>query len=396
MNEFENPFRPGAGHPPPYLAGRQVEREQFQRLLAQRIVVENMVLSGLRGVGKTVLLDALKPLAVRQHWLWVGADMSESTSISEAAIATRLCADLAVLTAALPVDHKAIPGFSTATEEIKLDYTALCKIHECTPGLALDKLKEVIKIAWLTLTRARQEVRGVVFAYDEAQNLSNDAHRQQYPLSLLLDAFQSVQRQGIPAMLVLAGLPTLYPRLVNARTFAERMFRVVFLDTLNPDESKQAILLPLAGCPVVLSTETVDGIVQMSGGYPYFIQFICREVYDVFTQQAATDTSFAVPVQEIERKLDTDFFAGRWARTTDRQRELLMVIAKLKNCDTEFTVQEVVAQARQQLSKPFSNSHVNQMFNTMSERGLLFRNRHGRYALAVPLFGRFIRRQATT
>ena len=78
MAGLSNPFRPGAGHTPPYLAGRQTEREEFLRLLDQSTVLENMVLTGLRGVGKTVLLDSLKPLATSRGWIWVGADLSES------------------------------------------------------------------------------------------------------------------------------------------------------------------------------------------------------------------------------------------------------------------------------------------------------------------------------
>ena len=132
----------------------------------------------------------------------------------------------------------------------------------------------------------------------------------------------------------------------------------------------------------------------MSGGYPYFIQFICREVYDAFIQLIDRSEQTWVPVTEIEQKLDTDFFAGRWARATDRQRELLSAIAQLDNCDEEFTVQEVVEASKRVLDKPFSSSHVNQMLVTLASQGLVYKNRHGKYSFAVPLLGRFIRRQA--
>src|SRR6266446_1866754 len=112
-NLFVNPFRPGAGHMPPYLAGRQKEKEEFLRLLKQEVVLENMILTGLRGVGKTVLLDTLKPLAIQRGWLWVGTDLSESTSINEDRVATRLMTDLAPLTSSIVLtqDSPAI-GFS--------------------------------------------------------------------------------------------------------------------------------------------------------------------------------------------------------------------------------------------------------------------------------------------
>jgi hypothetical protein len=128
-------------------------------------------------------------------------------------------------------------------------------------------------------------------------------------------------------------------------------------------------------------------------GYPYFLQFICREVYDAFLQKRDIGRKASVPIQEITRKLDNNFFAGRWARATDRQRELLIVIANLEHCDEEFTVQEIVGYSKKHLDKPFSASHVNQMLAALSSVGLVYKNRHGKYSFAVPLLGRFILRQ---
>src|SRR6266567_537172 len=101
--KFENPFRPGAGHMPPYLAGRQKESQEFEKLLEQTTILSNLILTGLRGVGKSVLLESLKPDAVKADWLWVGTDLSESTSISEENVATRLLTDLAVITSAITI-----------------------------------------------------------------------------------------------------------------------------------------------------------------------------------------------------------------------------------------------------------------------------------------------------
>src|SRR5690606_28809166 len=135
---------------------------------------------------------------------------------------------------------------------------------------------------------------------------------------------------------------------------------------------------------------SVQTITDVSGGYPYFIQFICREVYDVFIQQHNKGDALSVPVIEIVRKLDSDFFSGRWARATDRQRELLAVISRLENCDEEFSVQEVVKLSKEISEKPFSSSHVNQMLSSLGDIGLVYKNRHGKYSFAVPLVGSFI------
>jgi len=394
---FKNPFRPGAGHMPPFLAGRNPEIAEFERLLGQDVILENLVLTGLRGVGKTVLLEEFKPVAIGGGWLWVGTDLSESASLTEDHIAIRLLTDLSVVTSSLVLGESEVAktGFASGAETVThtLNFKTLLHIFQETPGLVADKLKAILELVWRLLGNTGH--KGVVFAYDEAQNLADHAGKDQYPLSLLLDVFQSIQRKGIPFMLALTGLPTLFPKLVKARTYSERMFHVVFLDRLDTASSRDAILKPIenAQCPVRFMEDSVDLIVKESGGYPYFIQFMCREVFDVFVQLLGSGHAPAVPVEEILRKLDSDFFAGRWARATDRQRDLLSVIAQLPDCDGEFTVREVVELSRSVLPKPFSNSHANQMLSSLGEHGLVFKNRHGKYMLAVPLMGKFIRRQ---
>ncbi|MGA2455692.1 MAG: AAA family ATPase [Solirubrobacteraceae bacterium] len=394
---FENPFRPGAGHAPPYLAGRAEERQEFERLLRQTTILENLILTGLRGVGKTVLLDSFKPVALRDGWHWVGADLSESVSVSEESLALRLLADLSVIGARMTLQEGQAVGFAGGATGTTLDFHTLTGIYKATPGLVADKLKAVLEVVAASV--AQEGKRGVIFAYDEAQTLADRDVEDQFPLSLLLDVFQSIQRKGIPFMLVLTGLPTLLPRLVEARTFAERMFRVLTLDRLAPPDSREAITKPINSteCPVGFDDASVELICNQSGGYPYFIQFICREVYDAFIQsQRATGEVTPVPMDGIIQKLDTDFFAGRWQRATDRQRQLLWCIAHLENPEGEFTVQEVVEKTDDLLNKGFSGSHANQMLAALGKAGLIYKNRWGKYSLAVPLFDRFILRQAST
>jgi hypothetical protein len=394
---FGNPFRPGAGHQPPYLAGRDEENKEFRRLLDQTVVLENLILTGLRGVGKTVLLDTFKPLAIQIGWGWVGTDLSESTSVSEQSLSLRILSDLAVITSSIVVASEDVPeaGFSKGSKKVqhRLDHGTLVAMLEATPGLASDKLKNVLEIAWGYLQRGG--CNGIIFAYDEAQTLSDHAADKEYPLSLLLEVFQSLQKKGLPLMLALTGLPTLFPKLVEARTFAERMFRILFLDRLRAPDCRDAILKPIedAKCPITFSDAAVKQVIELSGGYPYFVQFICRELFDAYIQQMGMGTKPAVPVVAILQKLDSDFFAGRWARATDRQRELLEVVAHLDDPDGEFTVQEIVERSKARLSKGFSPSHANQMLATLGANGLVYKNRHGKYLLAVPLLGQFIRRQ---
>jgi len=395
---FSNPFKPGAGHIPPYLAGREAEKVEFLRLISQKTILENMVLTGLRGVGKTVLLETFKPHAMKHGWPWIGTDLSESVSVSEDNIAIRLLTDLSVITSNIIVAEEQISliGFRGKSENIErnLGFNFLMGLYNNTPGLVLDKLKFVLEFVWNCLKE--KKVMGLIFAYDEAQNLSDQPRKEQYPLGILLDLFQSIQRKGIPFMLVLTGLPTLFPKLVDSRTYAERMFRVVMLERLKESDSRDAILKPIEDImsPIKLDKNSVNIIIYNSGGYPYFIQFICREVYDAFLPYLSVGESPSIPIDEIIRKLDTDFFAGRWSGVTDRQRELLIVIAGLDNCESEFTVQEIVEKSKKVMKKPFSSSHVNQLLVSLGKTGLIYKNRFGKYSFAVPLLGQFIRRQS--
>ena len=394
---FRNPYTPGAGHAPPYLAGRELEIAEFEKLLEQTTILDNALLTGLRGVGKTVLLDRFKSIAIKKGWLWAGNDLSESASLTEASLATRIIADLSVATAGV---HFQVPvatvGFATQQtfEDVFLSFDHLATVHDQHPGLPSDKIRAVLEYAWSVLKQRPNQTR-IVFAYDEAQNLADHASSDQFPLSTLLDVFKSIQAQGIPFMLVLTGLPTLFPKLIEARTYAERMFHIMTLGRLSPGDSAAAVVVPLetTNCPVMISAESVTAVVEESAGYPYFIQFICREVYDVFLQHLNRGESPpAVPLDSIQRKLDVDFFSGRWARLTDRQRDLLWVIASLDSADEEFKIQEITARVKTSPVKEFSSSHVNQMLVSLTHQGLVYKNRFGKYSFAVPLMGAFILR----
>ena len=397
---MRNPFKPGAGHMPPYLAGRHQESEDFAKLLNQEVILKNLVLTGLRGLGKTVLLETFKPMAIQEGWLWAGTDLSESTSISEDNLATRLLTDLSVAMSPF-VQRREVPpvGFAQETKSVPvhLSYPALRALFDSIPGLALDKLKGVLESVWPLIEASGK--KGIIFAYDEAQNLSDHAKRDQYPLSLLLDLFQSLQKKGYRYMLAMVGLPTLFPKLVEARTFAERMFTVMTLRPLSESETTEAVRTPIDAakedCPISFDDESVHQVWITSRGYPYFVQYVCREVFDVWVQAInAGSVPQSVPGAEITAKLDSDFFAGRWAKATDRQRELLGVIAELPNADAEFTVRDIVeSPSNKALERPFSSSHVNQMLVSLAESGLVYKNRYGKYSFAVPLLGDFITRQ---
>ncbi len=212
-------------------------------------------------------------------------------------------------------------GFIDADNaSVPLGYDSLRAVFDRTPGLMLDKLKGVMEFVWPEVQSAGRH--GIVFAYDEAQNLADHKAKDQYPLSLLLDLFQSLQRKEIRFMLALTGLPTLFPKLVEARTFSERMFHVVFLNPLTEEETVKAIQEPVKkeGCPIHFAPASCKTVWNETRGYPYFIQYVCREVFDIWLQakNAGKDLPM-IPVADITRKLDTDFSADVKKLRTGRE-----------------------------------------------------------------------------
>lgn len=397
MQPFPNPFRPGAGQPPPYLAGREKEANEFKSLLFQKPILKNLIITGLRGVGKTVLLESFKTVAVNNGWFWAGTDLSESASISEHNLSIRILTDLSTLVSSFTIseEEKSSIGFIKNADkiEIKLTYETLFNIYKATPGLETDKLKHILEIIWNVV---KEKVNGIVLAYDEAQILKDKADDKQFPLSLLLEVIQFMQRKQIPYLLVLTGLPTLVITLSEARTYSERMFEILTLQKLSESETKEAILNPIqnGNCPVTFSEHGIREIIKYSSGYPYFIQFFCKEAFDAILQQINVGIQApSVKIADFVRKLDSDFYATRWSRVTDRQRDLLLVISRLPNANKEFTTKEISDLSSQMLNNSFTPAYVVNSLVKLNSMGLIFKNRRGKYSFAVPLLADYINRQ---
>ena len=390
MPEITNPYRPGAGHSPPHLAGRLREVAEFGEFLHQDVIAKNVILTGLRGVGKTVLMDdRYKPAAIDAGWSWVGSDFSESCFLTEQNLATRIITDLSVYSSSLSVKQN-VPQMSFTggeTEDRSLSYDFLMTIYDATPGLSSDKLKAVLELVWAVAQN--RGTKGILFAYDEAQVVTDRQEKEQYPLAVLMETFQSLQRKGVKCMLLLTGLPTLFPRLVESRTYAERMFHVQEIGRLSSEATRDAILVPLTDRRWQFSDQALDLITQTADGYPYFIQFICREAFDAI----AASKDQPVPIEPIIRKLDANFFSGRWDTLTDRQRDLLYCISLLEQADSEFSISEIVESSKRSEVKSFNSNDVSQMLPRLIDKGLIYKNRLGKYSFAVPLFSRFIKRK---
>jgi hypothetical protein len=394
---IENPYRPGAGHAPPYLAGRRNEQDQFLRLLHQPIVTQNILITGLRGFGKTVLLDQMKATAEANNWLWVGNDLSESSALTEERLALRILTDLAQAIATRMEVNSGLGQVSHdrlqhRIEQITRDdgsaftFDALKAHYEQAAGLPSDRLRSVL----MHVTRLAHKVRisGVILGYDEAQCLCDHAERNEFPMSMLIETVSALQKKDglTPCLLVLCGLPQVFDALIETRTYTERMFQVMTLDRLSKDETRAAVTTPIQKFTSRLHTppDLIEKVVNLSGGYPYLIQFFGRELVEQLLENGGTLLAEKFPSTGALERLDAGLFSARWNRTTDKQRELLGLIAsRPAPSSNDFSAREL--ELMRESDADTSALNFNQMLLGLCDRGLLYRTRHGRYAFTVPM-----------
>ena len=403
---LENPYRPGAGHIPPFLAGRIDEQEFFKRVIRQDNPTDNILITGLRGFGKTVLLSSLRAAAEQDGWLWVGNDLSESASLTEERLALRILTDLSQAMAnrfasiesglagsSVHAPHEA--DEQRASDEQQL-FETLKGCYETSPGLPSDRLKSVMSRASSMAARAR--VPGIILAYDEAQCLCDHAERNEFPMSMLLDTVASGQKKAtvVPCLLILCGLPHLLNALTETRTYTERMFHVMRLDRLSRDDTWAALTRPLSRMmpPLYASPKLIAKVVDLTNGYPYFIQFFGKELVEQLLRNGGTLGDDEFPSTETLDHLDSGLFGARWNNTTDKQRNFLRIVASRgQYAAAEFSAQEVSTLSKNYGDSEVSNAQATQLLQALCERGIVYRTRHGFYAFTVPMSDEMILRR---
>ena len=320
---------------------------------------------------------------------------SESASLSEERLAMRILTDLseglAPYLSGPSGDRPAglgerLASISDHGQDTPHTFEALRNMYEQAPGLPSDKLRHILVRLGSLINRAK--ARGIVFAYDEAQCLCDHAERDQFPMSMLIETIASLQKkEGVAqSLLVLCGLPQVFNALTETRTYTERMFHVVKLDRLKRDDAHTAFMTPLQGLmpPLFASPELVDKVVDLTGGYPYLIQFFGKELVDELLKNGGVLGADKFPTETSLDRLDSGLFAARWNRTTDKQRDVLKLIASRPlNGSADFSAQEIAALRPEDAE--LSNGRATQTLQALCERGLLYRTRYGRYAFTVPM-----------
>lgn len=386
----ENPYRPGAGHVPPVLGGRENELDFFRRSLRQKFITENVLVTGLRGFGKTVLVEHLKLIALDQYWVWAGADLSESSSLTEERLALRILTDVASalgrsvaeggIKAQTLTDVIEIAD-SEATSEVAI-FEGLSNVYRRKPGLPSDKLQAALTIALSVI--AQSKLSGLVLMYDEAQCMSDHAESNEFPLSMFIETIATLQKSDAtaPCMLVLSGLPGVHDALTATRTYTERMFRVLKLERLSRSDTDAALTGPLERLspPLQPSRVLIDKAIDLSGGYPYLIQFFGKELVDQLVREGGSLQEDKFPSEDALARLDAGLFGARWNKTTEAQRDFLKVLAtRPMEEGSDFSANDIAGISL------YTNSQASSMLHALSDRGLVYRSRHGRYAFTVPM-----------
>ncbi len=393
-----NPFRPGMGLEPPYLADRQYQLQRFARYLnGFPEFPRNVRVIGLRGVGKTVLLQRYAALAEESEWVVVrrelGTDLQDEVAFGLVVVDDcRVALDRVSRRTAAARHSKAaiahaldlLGGISVVLAGISL--TVMVRAPSTAirqrPVLS-DQLFAALEATCRTARSAGR--RGLILFYDEAHLLRDSANQKQYPLSALLAAVARAQRESIPVMLVVCGLPPLTDNLALAKSYSERMFQAEVLDALRPPEDQHAFERPLSESHRDFEPELIEAVRGDARGYPFHIQFFGALLWDsVPVSEPITKEHFRSLRPAILEALDQAFFDARLARTSNLERRLLVAIA----ADGESSP------IRSVLNR-IGTDHpgASRLVARLVAKGLVYKPERGRLAFTVPLFGDYLRRK---
>lgn len=386
----KNPYRPGVGIRPLYLAGRDGPLRRFAAMLrAAPEQPAGMRVTGLRGVGKTVLLDVFAERAREAEWEPAFLELQPSHNTDEAigmalgGLLERIRERLSRLARLRSAAGKVLRAtdLSVTWEEVSLTLSFGSAQEE---NLARD-LFETVELA---LARGRA---GLVLLLDEAQLIRDERDRHgEHPLSLLIAPVVALQRQELPLALVVCGLPTLTANLQKARSYSERLFRGEDVDSLDQEEAHAAFMRPLEQTSRTAHRAVADAVVKEVEGYPYFLQLWGSELWDA-ADFAGVDRFTAELLEaarpDIYARLDRDFYEPRVATLTPAEQDLLVASAAcpyppLRSADL----------SRASKRTP---GNVNVLLGRLVEAGALYRVRKGEYAYTAPRFRDYLLRRSS-
>lgn len=387
MNPRDNPYTPNAGARPPALVGRDAELEGFEILLdrlRRGYPEQSMLITGLRGVGKTVLLGAFEDRALHSGWVTATAEITKNEDFGRriGSLVRRALFQVAPKASWTERIRRAAGVLKSFSLTVSPDGSVTAGIDvDAVEGLAdTGNLSDDLTDLLVALGEAAQDRNtGVVFLLDEVQFLRTIEFE-----ALIAGLHRTVQRQ-LPITLVGAGLPQL-PRLAGeAKSYAERLFNFPRIGQLSPPQAEAALAEPAADLGVTFDPGAIDVIVDYTEGYPYFIQEYGKIVWDLAPDEEPIARSVAEEAQRaVEDKLDESFFRVRAERTTELELQYLRAMAELG--PGEKTAGEVAAVMNR------TSEQLGPTRARLIEKGLLYTTGHGRGNFTVPQFDRYMRR----
>jgi hypothetical protein len=387
MDPVCNPYAPGAGQRPPELAGRDAELAAFDVLL-ERVVRgrpdRSVVLTGLRGVGKTVLLNALRSAAVRRGWGTGKLEARPDQSIRRP-LAGALHLAVRELAGRHPDEARHVLGVIKSFAQ--RDTAAKNRAWQpgidvpAVPGRAdsgdieIDLVELFADVAGL----AADSGHGVAVFIDEMQDLGPA------DVSALCAACHEMSQLGQPLVLVGAGLPHLPTVLSASKSYSERLFRYARIDRLDRAAHDLALRAPAREENADFSDDALAAMYAATGGYPYFVQAYGKVAWDVAPRSPITAADVAVAAPEAETELAVGFFGARYERATPAEREYLRAMADVADAGADAVATADVAKSLGRAPQSLSPAR-----DGLLKKGLVYSGQRGRIAFTVPHFGRYL------
>ena len=387
MDKIRNPFSPGAGSPPPELAGRDGILEQARVLLGRVLAKrpeKSLLLTGLRGVGKTVLLNEIERMAQASGYrtILIEAHEGKSLAVLLPPQLRRLLFDLDRIAGAGDKVRRGIAVLKSfvGAIKIKVGEIDISLDIEPEPGTAdSGDLETDLPSLFMAVGEATQE-RGVAVALliDELQYFSSQE------LSALIMAMHKMQQRQLPLLLIAAGLPILPGLMGESKSYAERLFSFPDIGPLPEPDATKALQDPVRQAGEAFEPAALAEIFRLTRGYPYFLQ---EWGYQAWNHATASPISLAVVRQTsalVAQRLDENFFRVRFDRLTPREKKYLRAMAELgPGPHRTGDVADKLGVKINTLGPVRAN---------LIKKGMVYSPSHGDMAFTVPLFDEFMRR----
>jgi predicted ATPase len=385
------PYRPGNGIDPPYLGDREEQIEAVRAFMRDPRHPRNVLITGLRGVGKTVLLNRMQGEAEAAGWIVVDREFSEPDSEPPAfanALLTDVNRALRRLSLSARLRERAAQLLQAAIDsvgalavsygEFKVSVDTNRRRHDPARRLDDDLREALMRICELC---QKSEHKGLVLRYDEFHVVRE---RTGSPtLSALLSATSAVQQHSLPLMLMLCGLPPVVDNLSRSKSYSERMFLTQELGNLRPPEDRAAFVDPAVRLGRRYADDVVDAVMQDTGGYPFFIQVYGDALWTGSSGETITIADFKRLRPRILITLDAGFFRARYVRASPNERKLMRNIAEVGESATSEQLQH---------SSHLRNNEIQPTISSLIQKGLIYRPERARVSFTAPMFGSFLRR----